>query len=81
MSLSFDDEESLKEATESLCFSTFPSDPPGPSDPNTSSMPTQIDSQGQPQAEERSDSTWRYDIQSKSLYNTHVYCIQMILPN
>ena len=51
MSLSFDDKESFKEATESL--PTFRINPPG--DSNTSSVPTQLGSQGRP--EERSDST------------------------
>ena len=77
MNLSFDDEESLKEATESLCFPAFPSSNP-PSDPNTSSIPThwQLGSQCQP--EERSDLTWRYDIQvvkycttSESMYTVY----------
>ena len=53
MSLSFDDKESFKEATESLCFPTFRSYGNPPSDPDTSSMPPQLGSQGQP--EERSD--------------------------
>ena len=43
MRLSFHDKESFKEATESLRFQV--NNPP--SDPNTSSMPPQLVSQGQ----------------------------------
>ena len=51
MKLSFDDRESFKEATQSLRLNP-------PSDPNTSSMPSQLD----PQVQEISEDTYSKDM-------------------